>query len=144
MQAMKRIITGFLAALVAFSSIVSADVYYTHAGFPAQGITITSAPFRAEFDAIQAGFDLLPQFAGNNSKLWRINSSATAVEAFTPTYTDYSITNTFALIQNFSSGVAVTGTVSATSFTGAGTGLTGTAAGLAIGGNASTVTTNAN
>jgi hypothetical protein len=36
------------------------------------------------------------------------------------------------------------GTATATSFTGAGTGLTGTAASLSIGGNAATVTTNAN
>jgi len=42
---------------------------------------------RAEFDLIEAGFDKMPALSGNGSKLVRVNSGGTALEAFTATYT---------------------------------------------------------
>lgn len=57
--------------------------FYNVSGAPSQGSFGSSATIRAEFAALQAGFDKLPVLAANNSKLLRVNSSASGLEAFT-------------------------------------------------------------
>ena len=57
--------------------------FYNVSGAPSQGSFGSSATIRAEFTALAAGFDKMPALAGNNSKLLRVNSSGTALEALT-------------------------------------------------------------
>ena len=54
--------------------------YYTVTGSPATGSSGSSAVIRAEFAAIQAAFDLLPDLTGNGGKLVRENAGGTALE----------------------------------------------------------------
>lgn len=55
--------------------------YYNHGSYPATRAQGNSASMRAELDAVTTGFGLLPAFAGNTLKLWRINAGETGVEA---------------------------------------------------------------
>ena len=80
------------ACLALFSTLSFSAPYYTATGFPQQGVQITSAPFRSEFSSIQTSFSLLPAFSGNNSKVWRINSTGTGVEAAALNYTIAALT----------------------------------------------------
>lgn len=61
--------------------------YYDSSGTPASGASGASAPIRAEFDAIEAGFAKLPTLTGNGGKAVVVNSGGTALEA-TNTFTD--------------------------------------------------------
>lgn len=57
--------------------------YYNATGSPGTGSEAASATMRAEFAAIQAGFDLLPTVSGNGSLPIFVNAGATALEATT-------------------------------------------------------------
>jgi hypothetical protein len=64
-----------------------AGEYYDHSTYPASGAAGSSSAARAEFEAIQAGFDKLPTLSGNASKIVAVNSAGTALEAITTTGT---------------------------------------------------------
>lgn len=53
--------------------------YYNHGSVPATGATGSSSAIRAEFDAITAGFALLPTLSGYGNKLLVVNAGGTAV-----------------------------------------------------------------
>lgn len=53
--------------------------YYTKSGAPATGATGSSAPMRAQFSDIEAGFDKLPTLSGNGSKAVVINAGGSAL-----------------------------------------------------------------
>jgi hypothetical protein len=62
--------------------------YYSHTVYPVFKSSGSSATARAEFEAIQAGFDKLPDLSVANAlKILGINSGGTAVEAITSTGT---------------------------------------------------------
>jgi len=61
--------------------------YYNSSGAPSTGSSGSSSTMRAEFDLVEAGFDKMPALSGNGSKLVRVNSGGTALEAFTAAYT---------------------------------------------------------
>ena len=56
-----------------------ANPYYDHGSFPATGSTGSSASMRAEFDAVEAGFDKLPTLSGYANKAVVVNGSGTAL-----------------------------------------------------------------
>lgn len=56
-----------------------ANPYYDHGSFPATGSTGASASMRAEFDAVEAGFDKLPTLSGYANKAVVVNGSGTAL-----------------------------------------------------------------
>lgn len=53
--------------------------YYNHGSVPATGSTGSSSTMRAEFDAITAGFALLPTLSGYGNKALVVNAGGTAV-----------------------------------------------------------------
>lgn len=57
-----------------------ANEFYDHGAVPATGSSLSSATMRAEFDAIEAGFDRLPTLTGQANKLVKVNAGATALE----------------------------------------------------------------
>lgn len=65
-----------------------ANDFYQDSGNPATGSSGSSVLIRAEFAAIEAGFDKLPTFSGNGGKLVKINTGATAMEASKVTVTE--------------------------------------------------------
>jgi hypothetical protein len=54
--------------------------FYDHVNVPATGSPLSSATMRAEFSAVEQGFDKLPTLAGNNNKIVKVNPSGTALE----------------------------------------------------------------
>lgn len=58
---------------------------YDHATVPATGAALSSSTMRAEFDAIEAGFDKILDPVGNANKIAKVNSGATAYTASTIT-----------------------------------------------------------
>jgi trimeric autotransporter adhesin len=56
-----------------------ANSYYDHGTVPATGATGSSSAMRAEFDAIEAGFDKLPTLSGYGNKGVVVNSGGTAL-----------------------------------------------------------------
>lgn len=57
--------------------------YYNPTGTPATGSPGSSAPVRAEFNSVSSAFEKLPALTGNALKAVRVNSTATALEAYT-------------------------------------------------------------
>lgn len=57
-----------------------ANEFYDHGAVPATGSSLSSATIRAEFDAIEAGFDKLPTLAGQAGKLVKVNAGATGLD----------------------------------------------------------------
>lgn len=55
--------------------------FFTPSGVPVQGGALTSPNVRAEFAAIAAGFDKLPDLTGNAYKITYVNSSGSAMDA---------------------------------------------------------------
>lgn len=53
--------------------------YYDHTTYPAQGALASSSSLRAEFDAVETGFDKLPTLSGNASKVVVVNDSGTGM-----------------------------------------------------------------
>ena len=60
-----------------------ANPYYDHSTFPAPNSAGSSAAMRTELDLIEQGFDKLPTFSGNASRLIAVNATETALEAVT-------------------------------------------------------------
>lgn len=60
-----------------------ANPYFNASGTPGTGTKTNSAGMRAEFAAVQAGFDKLPTLAGNTGKLLKIGSNNVVAEALT-------------------------------------------------------------
>ena len=60
--------------------------FYNHGSVPANRAPGSSAAIRAEFDAVTAGFNLLPTLSGNAYKLIAVNSAGSALE---PIFTGY-------------------------------------------------------
>lgn len=58
---------------------MSATEYYSSTSTPSTGSQGASAPIRAEFDLIKAGFGKLPDLAGNGNKAVVINAGGTAM-----------------------------------------------------------------
>ena len=58
-----------------------ANEYYDSNGSPASGGTVTSATIRAEFDAIETGFNKLPILSGNELYVIRVDATGTELEA---------------------------------------------------------------
>jgi len=58
-----------------------ANSFYTVSGYPQYAAKGDSASARAEFAAIQAGFDLMPTLAASGLFLVRVNNAATALES---------------------------------------------------------------
>ena len=73
---MKKLLTILFLALPITSH---AQEYYDHTTYPATGSAATSAGLRAEFDAVEAGFNKLPGLAGNANKACVVNSTATGL-----------------------------------------------------------------
>lgn len=61
--------------------------YYDHTTFPAFGSQGSSATARAEFDAVEAGFDKLVDLTSNASKVVAVNAGGTAQEGLSTTGT---------------------------------------------------------
>lgn len=55
--------------------------YYNHSTTPATSSSGSSALIRAEYDAVSAGFALLPQLSSGNGFVWRTNAGGTSGEA---------------------------------------------------------------
>lgn len=58
-----------------------ANDYYVKSGTPGQNAQGSSANMRAEFSAIEAAFDKMPDLTGSAGKYVRVNSGATGLEA---------------------------------------------------------------
>ncbi len=58
--------------------------YYTSAGVPATGATLSSATMRAEYASIETGFNKLPTMTGNSLKLVRVAVGESALETVDP------------------------------------------------------------
>lgn len=58
---------------------MSGSEYYDHTTYPSSNSAGSSSLMRAELDAIEAGFDKLPNLAGNASRIVMINSGATGM-----------------------------------------------------------------
>lgn len=56
-----------------------ANPYYDHGSVPATGATGSSSVIRAEFDAVEAGFDKLPVMSGYANKAVVVNAGGTAL-----------------------------------------------------------------
>lgn len=123
-----------------------ANPYYNHASAqPATSSSGSSAVMRTEFDAITAGFNILPSFSISNAgQPVVVNSTGTALINIT-TWT-FDVTNNLVIASGnvtLTTGNLVLGSGT---ITGLGTGLTGTASGLTVGTatnatNATTATT---
>jgi hypothetical protein len=87
------------------------NAYYNHTTYPATGSQGSSALARAEFDAVTAGFDLLPTLTGNAGKFVTVNAGATALTV-SPTITDVG-PGTVTITGNLSVSGTITGTVAA-------------------------------
>ena len=75
--------------------------FYNHGGVPATGAQGSSATMRAEFDAITAGFALLPTLSGFANKAVVINSGGTALTTTSGSLAlagDFSTSGTSAII----------------------------------------------
>jgi len=55
--------------------------YYDSSGVPSQGSSLSPRLIRAEFDAIEAGFNKMPQLQGHDGELVRINTGGSRLEA---------------------------------------------------------------
>lgn len=55
--------------------------YYDSSGAPSTNSPGTSAPIRAEYDSVEAGFDKLPVLSGNGGLLIRVNAGASGLES---------------------------------------------------------------
>ena len=64
-----------------------ANNFFTASGNPATGAQGSSATMRAEFEAIEDGFDKLPVLTGNGGKVIAVNTGATTLEAVATTGT---------------------------------------------------------
>lgn len=62
-----------------------ANDFFTASGNPATGSQGSSSTMRAEFEAIEDGFDKLPTLTGNGGKLIKVNSGGTALETLSGT-----------------------------------------------------------
>jgi hypothetical protein len=71
-----------------------ADEFYTPSGSPSTGAQGESSTMRAEFAAIQAGFDKMPTMGGNGLKVIRVNAGGSALEAVAVTGTGSAVMNT--------------------------------------------------
>ena len=58
-----------------------ANEYFDSSGVPSTSAAGTSATIRAEFDAVETGFNKLPAMASYPSKLVQVNSAGTALTA---------------------------------------------------------------
>lgn len=56
-----------------------ANPYYNHGSVPATGATGSSSAMRAEFDAVQAGFDKFPTLSGYANKVLVVNAGGTSI-----------------------------------------------------------------
>lgn len=61
--------------------------FYSDSGAPSTGSQGSSSTMRAEFAAIEAGFDKMPALTGNGSKIIAVNSGGSGLEAITTTGT---------------------------------------------------------
>lgn len=61
--------------------------YYLHSTYPVYASQSSSTLERAEFDLVQAGFDLLPTPTGFPNALVKVNSGGTALDLSTATLT---------------------------------------------------------
>jgi len=55
--------------------------YYDSSGIPSHGSSLNPRLIRTEFDAIEAGFNKMPQLVGHNNELVRINTGGSRLEA---------------------------------------------------------------
>lgn len=60
---------------------MNSNSFYNHGNFPSFGAPLTSPALSSEFDKVSNAFNLFPSIAGNGSKVYRVNSTGTAVEA---------------------------------------------------------------
>jgi len=58
-----------------------ANEFYDSTGTPSTGAAGSSADIRAEFDAIEAGFNKMPVLTGNSQEFVTVNTGATALES---------------------------------------------------------------
>lgn len=98
----------FLVALL-LPSVAWGNSYYTHGSFPAAGSIATSAGMRAELDLITAGFDKLPDPAGNANKIVVVNGSGSGLTTTSGTLT---IPDSFTITGAYGLTLGLTGTTS--------------------------------
>lgn len=99
--------------------------YYQDSGSPSTGAQGASATMRAEFAAIEAGFDLLPTLTGNSLKIVGVNVGETALTAVATSGTGSVVLATSPTLTTPVITTSIdTGSVSFTAFAGATTSLT--------------------
>jgi len=79
--------------------------YYDSSGVPQAG-PFASAPMRAEFALVKAGFDKLPVLTGNAGKIMKVNSTGTALDTDTLANIVSSIAAEMVVNKNASDGYA--------------------------------------
>jgi len=57
-----------------------ANDFYTHGSYPSTNAHGDSLSMRAELDLITAGFNKMPNLAGNAGRMVKVNGSGTALE----------------------------------------------------------------
>jgi hypothetical protein len=81
---LKKYFLVYLLILFVFTKTAhTANDFYTPTGNPATASSLSSALMRAEFSAIEDGFDKGPTLTGNGLKYVRVNTGGTALEAVT-------------------------------------------------------------
>jgi hypothetical protein len=91
--------------------------YYTDSADPATASTGRSAPIRAQFAAIEDGFDKLPTLSGNANKVILVNAAGTSLTA-SATVPDGTLAVTQS-VGDSSTKIATTAFVAATAFSSA-------------------------
>ena len=127
--------------------------FYNHGSVPAANSPGLSSVMRAEFEAIAAGFNLLPTLAGNAGKILTVNAGGTAIGLLVGALSlagDLTIAGAYPVTLTATAATTLTlpttGTLAVVSGNLGtptaliGTNITGNAAGLSIGGSAGTVT----
>lgn len=92
-----------------------ANSFFTASGNPATGSQGSSASMRAEFEAIEDGFDKLPVMTGNGGEIVAVNSGGTALEAITTTGTGNAVRATSPTLVTPVLGVATATSINGTS-----------------------------
>lgn len=85
---MKKVLSSLILLACLWPAIAGSTDWFDPSGVPAQGASLTSAPIRAEFTAIQTGIsNKLPALSSNGSKAVVVNGSGTALTVTTGTLT---------------------------------------------------------
>lgn len=111
MKFLQKFLFPGIILLVIGGAVALGNDFYNHGGFPATGSPATSSSMRAEFDAIDAGFDKLPTITGNANRPIVVNAGATALTTTTGTL---SLAGNFTISGAFATTLTVTNTTNVT------------------------------